>query len=89
MPVIELQLKLQESRNNVFKSKERTNKYYLIYLRGFELLKKVWFMFWWQVHSMNGECYVFSDYKQINNKWLVFLACKLQEDSSIVDAFSS
>ena len=30
---------------------------------------------------MKAECYIFSSYKQRNKVWLVYLKCKLQQDT--------
>ena len=38
-------------------------------------------MVWKQKDTMKSKCYVFSGYKQRNKVFLVYLECKLQEDS--------
>ena len=68
-------------RNSVFRSKEKTNKVPPNIFRDSEVRKKLRFMFWRPNDSMKGKCYVFSGYKQRNKLCLVYLECKLQQDS--------
>ena len=76
-----LKKKNSNSRNNVFKRKQRRNKVPPKIFRGFEVRKKTRLMVWKQKDTMKSKCYVFSGYKQRNKVFLVYLECKLQEDS--------
>ena len=74
-------LRSKNSRNNVFRRKQTTNKVPPNKFRGFEVRRKVRLKFWRQKDSMKGKCYPFSGFKQRNKAYLVYLECKLQEDS--------
>ena len=79
-----MQLKVQvpkNSRTNVITSKQTTNKVAPNIFRRFKVTKKVRLGFRNSKDSMKSKCYDFSGYKQRNNVNLVYLECKLQQDS--------
>ena len=81
MPLIQIQVKMpQNSRNNVFRGKQTTNKVPSNIFRGFELRTKVQLMFWGPNNSMKGKGDIFSGYKQTSKVCFVYLQSKLQQD---------
>ena len=78
---MQLQVKLQQKRrNNVFRSKETTNRVPPKIFGSLKIRKKVPLMFWRLQESMKGKCYVFSRYKQWNKVCLVYFECHLHQD---------
>ena len=61
--------------------KETTSKVPPNIFRRFEVRKKVQLVVWRPENKMKSKCYVFSDYEQSNKVCLVYLECKLQQDS--------
>ena len=70
----------RNDRNNVFRSKQTTNKVPPKIFRGFEVRRKVRLIFWKPKHNMKRKCYVFSCYEQRDKVWLVYLEIKLRDD---------
>ena len=80
--VMQLQVKRQKnSANNISTSKKTRKKRPPKVFGGFEGRKKVQLMFSRPKNNMKGKCYSFSDYKQRNKVCLVYLECKLRQDS--------
>ena len=81
MLLMQLQVKmLQNSRNNVFRSKQTTNNLPPNIFRCFEVRAKVRLMFSGPNDSLKGKWNVFSSYKQTSKMCFVYLECKLQQD---------
>ena len=72
---------MKNSRNNVFRSKQTKNTVPRKIYRGCEVRRKLRLMFWVPKNSMKGKCHVFSGSKQRNKVCLVYLECKLQQDT--------
>ena len=70
----------KNSRNNVFRTKQRAKKVRANIFRGFQIRKIVRLMFWTTKHSMNGKYHVFSGYKERSKVRLVYLEGKPQEE---------
>ena len=70
----------KNSRNNVFRKKQTTNKILPNVFRRCEVRTKVRLMFWRSKKSMKCECYVFSGYKQRNKVCLVYLENDLRQN---------
>ena len=73
--------KNKQNRNNVFRKKETTSKVPPNIFRHFEVRKKVQLVVWTPENKMKSKCYVFNGYEQSNKVCLVYLECKLQQDS--------
>ena len=78
-PTGPLNLKYKNSRQNAFRSKQKTSKVPRNIVRHFEVKTKARLMFQRPKHNMKGKCYVFSSYKRRNNVCLVHLEWKLQQ----------
>ena len=74
-------VKLKNSKNNVFRSKQTTNKVLLNISRAFEVRKNVGLVFWRLKDSKKENCSVFSSYKQRSKVRLEYLERTLQQDS--------
>ena len=66
----------KNSRNNVSKRKQTTNKVLHNIFRGLELRAEVPLMFQRPKSSMKSRSYVFSGYQQRNQVCFVYLDCK-------------
>ena len=78
MPLMKLQLKLEKKAEIIYLEAKKVLRNIIA---GFKGRKNVRLIFSTPSDIMKDKCYVFSSYKQRYKVWLVYLKCKLHEDS--------
>ena len=78
MPLMKLQVKLQKTAKIMYLANKQTkNNVPPKIFRGFEVRRKVGFMFSRPKNTITGKCYVCTGFKQRNKVCLPYLECKL------------